>query len=110
VAEGDVIEVECPSGVAIMRISQGLRSGDLALILRALVGDHWERFEELLGKAGHKVMSRIVEDMMDHFDLYEDVTLVSPDGGKRKARRPREVQRLIDLGYRPVGEARASLG
>ena len=110
VAEGDVIEIECPTGVAIMRISQGLRSGDLELILRALTGDHWDRFEDLLGRAGHKVLPRMVEDMMDHFDLYEDVTLVSPDGGKRKARRPKEIQRLLDLGYRPAGEAHASRG
>lgn len=101
---------ECPTGVGLMRISQGIRTGDLELILRAITGDQWDRIENLLGTAGHKVLANLVEDMLDHFDLYEDVTLVSPDGGKRKARRPREIQRLLDLGYRPAGEARASRG
>lgn len=110
VSADETLSFECPSGTALLRISQGLRQGDLELILRAVVGDQWERVEELLSSAGHKAFPALVEDMMAHFELYEDVPMVSPDGGKRTARRPSEIRRLLAIGYMPVGEARASRG
>lgn len=110
VSDEETLVFECPSGTALLRVSQGMRSGDLELILRAVVGEQWERVEQLLGSAGHKAFPALVEDMMAHFDMYEDVALVSPDGGKRTARRPTEIRRLLAIGYRPVGEDRASRG
>lgn len=110
VSAEETLTFECPSGTALLRVMQGLRSGDLELILRAVVGEQWQRVEELLGNAGHKAFPALVEDMMAHFDMYDDVALVSPDGGKRTARRPTEIKRLLDIGYRPVGEGRASRG
>lgn len=110
VSDEETLVFECPSGTALLRVSQGMRSGDLELILRAVVGEQWERVEQLLGGAGHKAFPALVEDMMAHFDMYEDVALVSPDGGKRTARRPTEIRRLLAIGYRPVGEDRASRG
>jgi hypothetical protein len=53
-------------------------------------------------------MPSLTEDLMDHFDLYEPVTLVGPGGGKVTRKRPLEIQTLINQGYRPVGEAPAS--
>ncbi len=52
-------------------------------------------------------MPALTEDLMDHFDLYEPVTLVGPGGGKLTRKRPREIQALINQGYRPMGEARS---
>lgn len=108
VSTDETLEFEAPTGTALLRIMQGLRRGDLELILRSLVGDDWERVENLLGAAGHKALPSLVEDMMDHFDLYEPVTLIGPGGGKVTKKRPREIQVLINQGYRPAGEAPAS--
>ena len=91
-----------------MRIAQGIRSGDLELILRALVGDQWPRVQELLGGAGHKALPSLVEDMLDHFELYEEVTLVGPGGGRITKRRPTDIRSAIAQGYQPAGEVRSS--
>jgi hypothetical protein len=108
ISDDETLLFEVPSGVAIMRIAQGMRSGDLELILRSLVGDQWPRVQELLGGAGHKALPLLIEDMLDHFELYEKVELVGPGGGRVTANRPREIQGLINQGYRPVGEAQSS--
>lgn len=108
VSEDETLTVTAPSGVALMRIMQGLREGDIHAILVALTGDQWDRLEELLGGAGHKAMPKLTEDMMDHFELYEPVTLVGPGGGKVTRSRPTEIQALWNQGYRPVGESAAS--
>jgi triosephosphate isomerase len=84
---------------------RGLREGDLELILASLTGDQWERLQELLGGVGHKAMPKLTEDLMDHFDLYEPVTLIGAGGGKVTRKRPTEIQALLNQGYRPVGEA-----
>ena len=108
VSKDETLIIDAPSGVALMRVMQGLRSGDLELILRALVGDQWDRVVDLLGGASHKALPSLTEDMLDHFELYEDVTLIGPGGGKVTRRRPRDIQALVNQGYRPVGEAPAS--
>jgi len=108
VSEEETLVFEAPDGNALIRIHQGLRMGDLELILRSLVGDDWPRVEELLGKASHKALPALVEDMLDHFDLYEKVTLIGPGGGKVTKKRPREIRALLAQGYRAVGEAPAS--
>lgn len=108
VSDDETLEFPVPSGVAIMRIAQGIRAGDLELILRALVGEQWQRIEQLLGSAGHKALPALVEDMLDYFDLYEKVTLVGPGGGTVTAKRPREIQSLLTQGYRLAGEALTS--
>lgn len=112
ISADETIEVQPPTSNAIVRIHQGMRVGDLELIIAHLTGDQWPRFRELFDDpvASHKVLPKLVEDMMDHFDIYEDVTLVGPGGGKVKRRRPREIQAMIEQGYRPVGEAPASNG
>lgn len=108
--ESGPIVISNPTANQIMRISQGLRTGDLELIIVNLCGDSWEQVEALMETAPHGVLPVLVEDMMAHFDLYEDVTLVGPGGGKVTAKRPREIQGFINRGYRPVGEADASRG
>lgn len=99
---------EMPTGTALMRIEQGMRSGDVELILRAIAGDQWVELEKLFAKAGHKAFIRVAEDMLDHFDLYEEVTLIGPGGGKVKRKRPREIRAMMEQGYRPAGEGQAS--
>lgn len=108
VSKDETLVFECPSGASLLHIAEGTRAGDLQLILNALAGDQWDRVEELLGTAGHKALPRLVEDMMDHFDLYQTVTLVGPGGGKVKRKRPTDIQALLDQGYRPAGEAQSS--
>lgn len=105
VSDDETLIFEAPSGVALIQIMRGLRNGDLEVILANLAGDQWDRLLELFGGAGHKVMPALTEDLMDHFELYEDVTLVGPGGGKVTRRRPTDIKRMIDQGYRPVGEA-----
>jgi hypothetical protein len=103
--DNETLVFENPSGAALIQIMHGLRVGDLELILSSLAGDNWPRLQELFGDAGHKVMPRLTEDLMDHFDLYEPVTLIGPGGGKVTRKRPRDIQALINQGYRPMGEA-----
>lgn len=110
VSEEETLEFTMPSGIALMRIHQGLREGDLALILHAVTGEHWPRVEQLLETAGHKSVAALTEDLLDHFDIYEKVTLVGPSGGRVVRKRPREIRAMIEQGYRPVGEAPASNG
>lgn len=99
---------EAPSGASLIQIMRGLRMGDLEVILVALAGDQWPRLEELFGGVGHKALPALTEDLMDHFELYEPVTLIGPGGGKVTRKRPTEIQAMLNQGYRPVGEAPAS--
>jgi len=105
ISDDETLVFENPSAAALVQIMHGLRTGDLELILSALAGDNWPRLQELFGGAGHKVMPKLTEDLMDHFDLYEPVTLIGPGGGKVTRKRPRDIQALINQGYRPMGEA-----
>lgn len=99
------IRVANPTGVQIMRVAQGLRAGDMDLTLMGVAGDSYKAIMDLLGGAGFQALSPLLEDMLDHFDLYEDVELVGPSGGKVTERRPTKIQQLLKVGYRPVGEA-----
>lgn len=108
ISDEETLVIEAPSATALMQIMHGLRAGDLEVILHALAGGSWSRLEELFGGVGHKAMPALTEDMMDHFDLYEPVTLVGPGGGKVTRKRPTEINAMLNQGYRPVGEARAS--
>ena len=105
ISDDETLVFENPSGAALVQIMRGLRTGDLELILSSLAGEQWERLQELFGSAGHKALPALTEDLMDHFDLYEPVTMVGPGGGKVTRKRPREIQTLINQGYRPLGEA-----
>lgn len=105
ISSDETLVFEPPSGASLLQIMRGLREGDLELILYALAGEQWPRLEELFKDAGHKALPSLVEDLMDHFDLYEPVTLVGPGGGKVTRKRPREIQALLNQGYRPTGEA-----
>jgi hypothetical protein len=105
VSDDETLVIEAPSGVSLMRIMRGLREGDLEAILIGLTGEQWGRLEELMGGAGHKAMPKLVEDLMDYFELYEPVTLIGPSGGKVTRKRPTDIQQLLNQGYRPAGEA-----
>lgn len=108
VSADETLVIEAPTGASLMHIMQGLRQGDLELILSSLAGDSWPRLEELFGGVGHKALPKLTEDMMDHFDLYEPVTLIGPGGGKVTRKRPTDIQALLNQGYRPAGEAGSS--
>jgi hypothetical protein len=105
ISDDETLVIDAPTGAALMHIMQGLRIGDLELVLSSITGDQWPRLQELFDHAGHKALPALTEDLMDHFDLYEPVTLTGPGGGKVTRKRPREIQALINQGYRPVGEA-----
>ena len=105
ISDDETLVFEAPTGAALIQIMRGLRAGDLEVILANLAGDQWERLLELFGGAGHKVMPSLTEDLMDHFQLYEPVTLVGPGGGKVTRKRPTDIKRMLDQGYRPAGEA-----
>ena len=105
VSEDESLTFEAPSGAALVQIMRGLRSGDLELILASLAGDQWERLQELFGGIGHKALPALTEDLMDHFELYEPVTLIGPGGGKVTRKRPTDIRTLVNQGYKPVGEA-----
>jgi hypothetical protein len=104
ISDDETLVIEAPTGAALIQIMRGLREGDLELILASLTGDQWERLQELLGGVGHKAMPKLTEDLMDHFDLYEPVTLVGPGGGKVTRKRPTEINAMLNQGYRPMGE------
>lgn len=107
--DGDeVLRVHNPTGVQIMRVAQGIRSGDLDLMLLGLTGDRYEDAVRLLSTAGHKALPSLIEDLMDHFGLYEEIELVGPGGGVVRETRPTKVQQLLKVGYKVKGEAQAS--
>lgn len=108
VSEDETLVFEMPTGAALIQIMRGLRDGDIEVILANLAGDQWERLQELFGGVGHKAMPRLTEDLMNHHDLYEPVTLVGPGGGKVVRKKPTDISALIDQGYRPMGEVPAS--
>lgn len=110
VSADELIEIHPPNANALVHIHRGWRSGDLELVVTYLTGDAWPRIRELFGEpsASHKVLPKIIEDLMDHFDIYEEVSLRGPGGGIVKRKRPRDVKALIEQGYRPAGEAAAS--
>lgn len=104
VSEDEAITIQNPTGVQIMRLGQGLRAGDLDLMLFALTGDSHTDITRLLGKVGHKALPKLIEDLMDHFGLYEDVDLRGPSGGVVTERRPDKIRALVRAGYKPLGE------
>ena len=105
ISDDETLTFEGPSGVGLIAIMRGLRMGDIEVILSNLAGDQWDRLLELFGGAGHQAMPALCEDLMDHFKLYDPVTLVGPGGGKVTRSRPTEIKAMINQGYRPVGEA-----
>lgn len=105
VSDTEEVRITNPTGVQTMRVSQGLRNGDLDAILVGLTGDQYPRMVELLSSVGHEALPKLVEDLMDHFHMYDEVELRGPGGGIVKASRPTKIQQLIRAGYVPVGEA-----
>lgn len=104
----EVLRVANPTGVQVLRISQGFRRGDIDLMLQAMTGDAYDQAMNLLSQVGHKAFSRLVEDMMEHFGLYDEVELVGPSGGTVRETKPTKIMQLLKMGYVPKGEARAS--
>ena len=101
-ADGE-IRITNPTGARIKRVAQGMRAGDLDLILLGLTGDAYQDVTALVDTAGHKAMPKLVEDLMEHFDMYEEIELQGPGGGTVTATKPREVKRLLAMGYTPKG-------
>ena len=56
VSDDEVIRVENPTGVQIMRLGQAMRVGDLDAMLLALTGEAHVQITALLGKVGHKAL------------------------------------------------------
>lgn len=102
-ADGE-IRITNPTGARVMRVSQGMRANDLDLILLGLTGDAYKEVSALLAQVGHKALPRLIEDIQEHFDMYEEIELVGPGGGTVKASKPTELRALFNMGYKPVGE------
>lgn len=100
----DPIVFTNPSATALLRIAEGVQRGDIDLILTALCGDNYDRVYALLGSAGHSAMAALTEDLMDHFNLYDPVSFQSPTGKRLEVTRPTEARKLVNQGWRPVGE------
>ena len=98
------IRVTNPDYMRLERFAQGSRSGDLDVVLGALCGAAVTDIKKLLAKAGHKAVPALMEDIMDHFDMYDEIELVGPGGGVVTEKRPTKIKTLIGLGYRPKGE------
>jgi hypothetical protein len=109
VSDDETLVFEAPSSAALPAILRAVAEGDIETLMANLAGEEqWPRLLELFGSVTHKAMPSLAEDLLDHFDLYEPVTLVGPGGGKVTRKRPREIMALINQGYRPLGEAPAS--
>lgn len=102
--DGELLHITNPTGTRLLRIGQALRAGDEYAMLVGLTGEAFERINKLLETAGHKVITQLAEDLMDHFDIYEDVEMVGPGGGKVTEKRPSKIKQLVRMGYKPLGE------
>lgn len=105
VSDDETITIAPPTGAALIQWARAYRSQDAEAMLIVICGDQWPRIQELLATAGYKAMENLVTDIMLHFDLAEDITLIGPGGGRITERDPRKLRALIKQGYRPEGEA-----
>lgn len=95
------IRVTNPTGVQVMRMAQGVRSGDLDAILLALTGESYPQIRTLVNQAGFKALPKLIEDLMAHFDMHEDVELVGPNGDRVTEKSPTKIRLLLKKGYQP---------
>jgi len=104
--DGDDIHITNPGYDRLERYAQGVRSGDLELVFGSLCGDAFLAVKAALAKkkAGQKAIPAIMEDILDHFEMYDEIELVGPGGGVVTEKRPTKIRALIGLGYRPKGE------
>lgn len=102
----DDIVIEAPSGAASLQAARAFRSGDAQAMLWALCGDAWPRIEALIATAPTKAMDNLVTDLSLHFDLLPATYLVGPSGGHKRVKDPREIERLLGLGWQ-VAEGKA---
>jgi hypothetical protein len=105
VSQEETLIVEAPTGASLIQWARAYRSNDAEAMLIVLCGDQWPRVEQLLSQAGHKAMENLITDMMIHFDLAEDMTLIGPGGGKVTEKDPRKIRLMLKQGYRLEGEA-----
>lgn len=97
-ADGE-IRITNPTGARVVRLAQAMQRGDMDAMLLALTGDAYPEVNKLLATSGHKALPRLLEDLQQHFDMYDDVELVSPDGVTVKATTPKRIRELLALGY-----------
>ena len=95
----ELLRVTNPTGVRILRLSNALRAGDLDAMLVALTGDAYPVARELMAHAGGRALPRLVEDLMAHFDMYDEVELRAPSGAVVTASKPTEIRALLKAGY-----------
>lgn len=105
VSEDKTILVSALTGAGLLQFARAQRSGDIEAMLVVVCGDAWTDIEPLLAKAGMKAMENLLTDMMIHFDLAEEYTLIGQGGGKITEKDPRKIRALQKQGYRLEGEA-----
>ena len=110
ISEKKSVKIEVPTGHRLIQFNRAQRTGDAEAMLIMLCGDAWEEIESLVLSAGHKAMESLMIDIMEFFDLVEAVTLVGPGKGDKPGpvktvKDPRQIAKLLNQGYRPMGEA-----
>jgi len=105
------VVIPAPTSAQVTQFNRAARAGDPEAMLIAVCGEAWPKVEELVNKVNHKVAENLLADLSMYFDLTEEVTLVGPSatpdkpGPIRTTRDPREIGKLLNQGYRPMGEA-----
>lgn len=105
VSKDETLIIKAPTGASLIQWARAYRANDIEAMLIVICGEQWTRVEQLLSNAGHRAMENLITDMMLHFDLAEDITLVGPGGGKVTEKDPRKIRIMLKQGYRPEGEA-----
>ena len=106
VRDQEDIVIEAPSGAASLQASRAYRAGDAQAMLWALCGDAWPRVEALIATAPLTAMNNLVTDIGLHFDLLPTQWMVGPSGGRKAVKDPREIERLLNMGWQfAVGKA-----
>ena len=106
VRDQEDLVIEAPTGAASLQAARAFRAGDAQAMLWALCGDAWPRVEELVATAPLKAMDNLITDLALHFDLLPAQHMVGPSGGQKRVKDPREIERLLNMGWQPaVGKA-----
>lgn len=108
VSDEETITISPPTSDQMVKVGRALRDGDGHAAMVAMCGGSWERVWALVQDVDNAVTDAITRDMMRHFDLIEEITLVGPSGGEVTTDDPRHIRGLIAKGYEVKGEDHAS--
>lgn len=67
IGPGDEIVVDCPSGDALIRISEAQETGNIAVLVDAIFGDDAPRMRQLFRGAHFPVVAALTDDVMNYY-------------------------------------------